>query len=246
MNILIYVFTTVHKVSMIWFHLLSFRHFNLHIMSWAIQTCYLSQCPQCLHLALKFSSGGFNPLLTLRCSSYTICLYISVPTVCFLEEISHTLFNRPSLTSVSFIQENLDQKTSQKLVLVNIVEQSDNLKSNKSSEISCVKHSSLIITVNGFMAEKWPDCRLFKQQNITGCIVVNVQISGWASRWVFPLYIQYVRMLWDVELCLWGFCQLFKNSIPSQYTFIKINELETVVYMLPAFPKANQSYYGKL
>lgn len=52
---------------------------------------------------------------------------------------SHPFFL--SFTSVSFIEENLDQKRSQTLVLVNTLEQSDDLESYKSSsEISCVKY----------------------------------------------------------------------------------------------------------
>lgn len=56
-----------------------------------------------------------------------------------MEEISHTLYNQLSLTCVTFIQENLDQKRSQTLVILYTVEQSNNLKSYKSSEISFVK-----------------------------------------------------------------------------------------------------------
>lgn len=77
------------------------------------------------------------PVLQLECTDLP-------PTVCFLEEISHTLFNRLSFTNVSFIEENPDQKLSQELVLVNTVLQSNDLKSyTSSSEISCIKYYCL-------------------------------------------------------------------------------------------------------
>lgn len=133
------------KVCMLWFNLLSFRHIYKHSyneFSLVMQTCCISQCTQCFHLALKFSSRGPNPCIvgSLPCHLYNLTVQICPLLYVSWKRSVTPFFNRLSFTNVSFIEENLDQKRSQKLVLVNTLEQSNELKSYKSSsEISCVK-----------------------------------------------------------------------------------------------------------